>query len=243
MFPFGSRIWVCVPEGPATGLWLHLDPRYEQIYWHGNYEPAVQRVIAGHLRTGDVFYEIGAHIGFFSMIAARQVGEEGAVFAFEPDPENAARIKEHARRNGLTRIEVVQSAAWSDSGFVQFERASPFSSRNTGRIAGVVGSRTPAEVVEVEATTLDAFAAFHRPPALVKVDVEGTEAEVLRGGDRLFSQTRPLLLCEVHHREVAISVENWLGEKGYKFEWLTSGEDFPQHILAQPRRSITTLTR
>lgn len=70
VLPYGTRAWVQVRNGLGKGLWLHFDPRYEHSYLNGAHEPEVQRLLAEWLRPGDVFYDIGAHIGFFSLIAA-----------------------------------------------------------------------------------------------------------------------------------------------------------------------------
>jgi len=89
---------------PGKGLWIHLNPRYEMEYIEGEYEAPVEEVLLSNLRPGSVFYDVGAHIGVFSLIAARNLGSHGSVLVFEPDPSNVRRIKEHASRNHLDAI-------------------------------------------------------------------------------------------------------------------------------------------
>lgn len=79
-------------------------------------------------------YDVGAHVGFISLVAAQLVGPEGKIFAFEADLENSARIFDHARMNRLPQIEVIRSAVWSTSKPLSFRRASGASSRNTGTV-------------------------------------------------------------------------------------------------------------
>src|ERR1700733_4443605 len=70
-YPRGSRLWVKVQTGLLKGVWMHLDPRYELSYSTGKYENTIQNVLKKYLRPGDTFYEIGSHIGFLSLSAAR----------------------------------------------------------------------------------------------------------------------------------------------------------------------------
>ncbi len=100
------RIWTEVQGGVGCGLRLRLNPRYDEGFWLGNYEEGVQAVLAKYLKPGFVVYDLGAHIGFLSLIAARLVGPKGMVFAFEADPENASRIQEHIEANSLKQIAV-----------------------------------------------------------------------------------------------------------------------------------------
>jgi FkbM family methyltransferase len=213
-------------------VWAHLDPRFESNYADGKYEAPIQKTLSKYLQTGGVFYDVGAHIGILSMFAAQLVGKQGAVFAFEPDPQNAKRIDEHVSRNMLGQLQVVPYAVWSSPGCLQFARASAHSSRNQGAV--VTDSRANGEnTIEVEAIALDDFAKRHLSPTLIKVDVEGAEIDVLRGSEEIFAQTRPVLICEVHHGKAAQEVTQWLSEKGYAFEWLEDWPQFPRHLLAR----------
>ena len=92
-----------VPTSIGTSVWMYLDARYEMGYRTGIYESAVQKVLVEHLRSGNIFYEVGAHIGFFSLLAAGLVDGSGEVVAFEADPSNVRFIQEHFRRNSIAR--------------------------------------------------------------------------------------------------------------------------------------------
>jgi FkbM family methyltransferase len=225
-----------VPSGFAKGLWLCADLRYEQGYLNGVHEGLIQEVILRHLQRGGVFYDVGAHIGFFSLLAARAVGEGGEVAAFEADPENAARIREHMDRNALAQVRVFPLAVWSKCCRIHFERASQFSSRNQGAAVQASDTTSGADGIEVGATTLDSHARDRRPPTVIKVDVEGGEAEVLEGAAMIFSEAKPVLVCEVHHSKDADALQKWLRQKGYAPEWLTWASQFPRHLLARPQR-------
>ena len=184
-----------VAAGEAAGLRLVAN-RADPTFARGTYERPLQSFIAGHLAEGDVFYDIGANIGFFSLIAARRVGTAGRVYAFEPVPENAAAISRSARLNGFDAVDVLNVAVGSTNG------------RTELMLARHIGGATLASVgpppdlrgaIEVEIVTIDTLIAQRglRPPTLVKVDVEGAEIEALTGMAETIRTHRPTVLYEV----------------------------------------------
>lgn len=229
--------WVKVERGLAQGTWLHLKLWSEGNYWLGRHEVAVQDLLKGLCKPGFVFYDIGAHLGFFSFGVANCAGPKGRVFAFEPDPENCVRLKEMVLRNNLqNRVEVVEAAAWSytSSGGVPFRRGS--SKAHGGVLAdGIAPVLADGEMHLVSAISLDDFLRKGKPCAdVVKIDVEGGECEVLKGAEELFSRSKPTLLCEVHHEKAAGWITEWLLRKGYTGEWRVPRELYPRLLLAQP---------
>ena len=231
--PLDTRVWIDIRAGLGKGLALYLDPRFEMDYASGKYEVHLQKALSAHLRPGSVVYDVGAHIGVVSMFASELIGPAGTIFAFEADPENAERIKRHAQRNNLSHIQVFSCGVWSSDGQVSFERASAGSSRNQGRVAAT-STGTKQDAIVVQSISLDNFANGHLAPTLIKIDVEGAEAEVLRGCDRVFARSHPTVICEVHHRQAEVHVRAWLSQRGYSLEWLTASTEFPRHLLATP---------
>lgn len=75
-----TLIWVQIERGPAASLWICVNPRTGKSVLLGQGEPEVQQALSDHLRPGMTFYDLGANIGFFSLMAARLVGPEGHVF-------------------------------------------------------------------------------------------------------------------------------------------------------------------
>jgi FkbM family methyltransferase len=233
-YPQGSRLWVKVQTGLLKGAWMHLDPRYELSYSTGQYENIIQNVLKQHLHPGDTFYEIGSHIGFLSLSAARLVGDKGEVVAFEADPANAARIEEHIGRNSLRQTRVIPQAVWSRSGQLRFKRASLLSSRNTGAVLNNSDCDSRSEIIEVEAVSLDDYVRVNRPPCFIKIDVEGAEMHVLEGAANLISEKKPVLLCEIHSAEIGSQAQTWLRAKSYNVEWLSREALYPRHFIAMP---------
>jgi FkbM family methyltransferase len=230
--PSDALVWASIRSGPGKGLWIHLNPRYEMEYLEGGYEAPVERILLSHLRPGTVFYDVGAHIGVFSLIAARNLRAHGSVFVFEPDPSNVRRIKEHASRNQLDSIQIIPKAVCSTVGRLRFQRASFQSSMNRGVLVEDAAAAEES-TIEVESITLDAVAREHALPSLIKIDVEGSEAAVLHGSEEIFRSAKPLLVCEIHHEQASSDVTRWLLARGYKFQWLESSTEFPRHLFAK----------
>jgi FkbM family methyltransferase len=201
-------------------------------YATGNYEPLVENAMVSGLGTGSVFYDVGAHIGIFSLLAARIVGKSGSVFAFEADPDNAQRIREHARRNGLDQINVIPCAIWSSPGKLTFQRALPNSSRNQGAVSTDPQIRNE-HMTEVEALSLDSFSLAHVAPTLIKIDIEGGETTALQGGEATFTSHGPMLICELHNIVAEEFVTQWLSSKHYTLRFLEESNAFPRHIVAR----------
>jgi FkbM family methyltransferase len=229
ILPPGEYHWAQVKAGPARGLWLELNPRTGQSYLNGAAEEHVQNTLAKHLSRGMVFYDLGANIGFFSLLAARIVGPEGHVFSFEPDATVAVRLRRNVSQNGFSNVTVIEKGAWSSNrrgSFAAAESASP--DRGTGRF--VASQRDGTALVECVA--LDDFAAAHSAPDAIKCDVEGAEIEVLRGAENLIRRNRPWILGEMHSDANARAWVEWLTRFGYNLETLDAN-----HILACPNKS------
>jgi FkbM family methyltransferase len=187
---------VQVQRGPAQGLWLHLNPRTGRTYFEGAGEPEVQNALQRYLHPGMIFYDIGANIGFFSLLAARIVGENGRVIAFEADPEIATRLRVHVTRNDFRAISVEEKAVWSEPSTVFFARTDPATSPDRG--LGHIVATDVGDTIQVNAVSLDKYVQTVPAPDFLKCDVEGAEVEVFRGAQRLLTEKHPGILCEMH---------------------------------------------
>ncbi len=181
-----------ISRGPAAGLIFDaggMNPGYLL----GTTEPFVQEALVRSLRPGDVFYDIGAAAGFHSLLAARLVGEGGAVYAFEPAPASADLVERNARANGAGQIHLLRKAvsAAGGRGLLLVDEQS-----NHSRLVSGEGP----SVVQVELASIDDLVAAGeiRPPNVVKIDVEGAELDVLEGMQRTIAEYRPVLLVELH---------------------------------------------
>ena len=225
ILPLDEKVWARVEAGPAQGLWLELNPRTGQNYLRGDAEITVQKILAERLRPGMVFYDLGANIGLFTLLAARLVGDSGKVFSFEPDPENAARLRRNIERNGFANATVVESGIWSATGklnFVVSGAASP--DHGIGKFVATesapTGTLTPC-------VSLDDFTVNNPPPDAIKCDVEGAEVEALRGGAKMLQSHHPWIICEMHSDANRRAATELLGNLGYR---VTAIDD--DHVMA-----------
>ena len=198
----GSRLRVVrVRSGVARGARLELDLTCEKAYWLGHYEPEVQELLTRLVRPGGLVYDVGGHLGFFSICAAR-LG--ASVVAFEPSPGNASRLRRNVELNRLP-IDIVEAAVWDGE-----QGAALVAGASDSEWHVTAGSGVPT-------VTLDGFSAGRGDrPALLKVDAEGAEVRVLAGATRLIAEARPAIVCELHSEEARAAVEALL--PGYRFE-------------------------
>ena len=156
------------------------------------YEVETTKQFEQHVTNGMAIVDVGAHVGYFTLIAAKLVGSSGQVFAFEPDPINSGLLMKNIELNGYANIEVTTSALSSKSGNSTLYRTS----LDSGRHSLYRHDIPVVETVEVETTTLDEFLESRNWPAigLVKMDVEGSEPEVLAGMKRLLERSENIKL-------------------------------------------------
>ena len=172
-------------------------------YYPSTYEPAKAAFLRAHATPGATALDLGAHIGLFSVLLARSVGPTGHVISFEPAPATAAVLRATVRCNHLGPVVSAREAALAGRrGEVElFETGDECSNASS-----VVRTDRTAASVRVAATTLDDLVADERlTVAVVKMDIEGAELDVLEGASALLSEQRPALAIEVHPRELATS--------------------------------------
>ena len=182
----------------ANGNTLLLHPQDvidRSILLTGVWEPHVTQALKDHLRPGMVLYDVGANIGYDALLAARLVGPEGSVVAFEPNPAVARRLREHVAMNHQSRVEVVEACVVpGDETSVSLYLPPEDRIQNPGR-ATVLPERGFSPVL-CRALRIDArLAARELPlPDAVKIDVEGFELDVLRSMRSVIEGDRPLVL-------------------------------------------------
>jgi FkbM family methyltransferase len=202
--------------GPAKGLRFRGGDTAGYVL--GASEPQVQMILVSHLRTGGVFYDIGANIGFLSVLGCRLVGPTGEVHCFEPLEENLRALRWNLDANGFTAV--VHPLALSDSA----GEASMVTDGPLGRAHFGNGTAT------VPTARLDDLQL--RPPTVVKIDVEGAESLVLSGMRQILAEHKPVVLVEIHPGQGA-PVRSLLIDAGYELDALEDG-GMP-HLLATPR--------
>ncbi len=215
---------VKIAAGGLQGHWMYLNLQTEKDYWLGTYESELQSAIRELAAPGMIAYDIGANIGYITLLFGRIVGEQGAVFAFEALPQNVTRLKANIAANNLKApIRIESSAVVDRVGPVNF-MIGP--SGGMGKAEGSAG-RNEVEYTRsltVPGTSLDVFVyqEGNPVPEIIKVDIEGGEVLALPGMVTLLTRARPLILLELHGPEAAKVVWETLKSVGYQVHWMTS---------------------
>ncbi|HEV3355007.1 MAG TPA: FkbM family methyltransferase [Acidimicrobiales bacterium] len=234
VLPNGRRL---VLEGAGDEPWSNA------LYWRGwdrFYEPETVGVFFELASTARVTLDVGANVGIFSLLAGH-ANPAGRVVAFEPDPRAFRRLVRHVELNDVANVSCQMIAVSDTDGDVTLysgaatraEDAVALSAQTSRMRAHVEAEGWRVERVdEMRATgvTLDAFVAAHRLDSvdLVKIDVEGAEAQVLAGMSDTLRRHRPTLVCEVLTADAGKGLEEVLEPYGYRWSQLTWAGPVPR---------------
>lgn len=209
----------------VNGAWLRVDVRtyVGAIYFGKDYEAPTTQAVLGWLAPGDVFVDIGANSGYFTMLAGKRVGDSGRVVAIEANPRLVDRLLAAVARNGFQSVQVIHAAVTDrDEPILLYLSNDP---TNDGISSTVPwqghlssGDLSAANTVEVRGMRFDALELTSPLPRidLLKIDVEGAELRVLQGMSATFDRTPPRrVVCETSLRS---DVTDWLTARGYRAE-------------------------
>jgi FkbM family methyltransferase len=193
-----------IQRGAGKGLKFNAGPS-NVGFLLGSADPDVQTALQTVAHPGYVVYDIGANVGFFTVIAARMVGQSGRVVAFEPLVENFDLLQRNAQLNGFTNVTANNFALADRDGTAEFvlsENATFGGLANSAdRIENQVG-KTEVRVFRLDSVVQrDALPL----PRIIKMDVEGAEAAVLDGAVETIQKARPILIIELHGTNAVIS--------------------------------------
>jgi FkbM family methyltransferase len=226
-----SHVFDC--QGVLEGYRMSIDWSRYRSFIYGTWEPKVIRVVTDTVKTGMTVIDIGAHIGYYSLLFAKCVGPSGRVFAFEPLPGNFALLQKNVQLNSLQNVRVLNQAVFSSTQEITI--TAPDDQPNPG--SGSMHNEAGHEYFRVEAISMDAFCEkLALRPDVLKLDVEGSEYDVLIGAKETISKYRPNLLIELHHFDgdlAAIPVPELLIGWGYQIEWVERWH-LISYILARP---------
>lgn len=191
LIPASARLPIL--RGPSRGRrWIVGSGNHG--CWLGSYEYEQRSVFEKYVETGDVVFDVGAHVGFYTLVASAIVGSHGHVVAFEPLPRNLSYLSEHLAMNQIDNVTVIDKAVSDHMGFVRFR---VHENRSMGRIADDGG-------MEVATVCLDEFIENSNlpPPSCIKMDVEGGEYRALLGTRAYLSQSRPVVFLSTHGSDI-----------------------------------------
>jgi len=202
------------PDGQPP-LRIEVTPREminRAIFLYGTFEISETRLVQAFLRPGMTFLDVGAHIGYYTLIAARLVGEAGRVHSFEPGAATRAHLEANVARNHLGNVEIHVQALAEQTGEVGFWPSTLASNQGISSI--IASGDGQAAPVMVPSLSLDDFAASlgGRRIDFLKMDIEGAELQVIRGGQRLLGGAEaPPMIFEAHQLAPVASALRALG--------------------------------
>ena len=215
---------VVVAGGDLKGYTIQLDMQVDKDYWLGTYEPDLQAALHTLIPRGAVIYDVGANIGYVSLLLARATGETGRVYAFEALPGNVKQLERNVELNGMQeRITVVAGAVTDKAGKVRFL---VHQSGGMGKAAGSAGRNDPyPSEIMVEGFSLDEliYAKGYTAPDVVKMDIEGGEVLALPGMKHTLDEAQPIMLMELHGPEASNAAWEALTAAGYTIHWMKKG--------------------
>lgn len=207
-------MYVALPEGSTFYQWGFIN---------GDPEIILTRVVIDRVQAGGIFFDIGAHYGFYSMLASELVGSQGHVYAFEPTPRTFSILKKNTQE--LSNVTITQSPVWESKTHIQFtDFGVEYGAFNT-----YLGTTTDKHVLEtahktvlnLETVTIDDFVAQHgiRDIQFMKIDVENAELFVVKGAVNTLRRFSPIVCVElwtVEHEGITNNeLLEYLGELGY----------------------------
>jgi FkbM family methyltransferase len=202
---------------------------YRRYYLHSlsSIHADLFKSVEDWIRPGDTVWDVGANCGIFTYAAAVLAGAKGRVIAIEADVQCASLIDRSRNYRLADEAPVVLCpfAVSQTNGIVQFQLSAYRSAANS--LSGFGRFEAGGSVLEVPVFSLDNLRDGLPDPTVIKIDVEGAEALVLRGCRETLLQARPVLICECTGGETGTAIEQLLREAGYAWRSMTANDATP----------------
>jgi FkbM family methyltransferase len=214
-----DKITLPIITGPARGMRWRRDS-CNACFWLGTYERPKCEAFVRELKPTDVFYDIGANSGYYSLVAATRCKH---VIAFEPFPRNIARFRANMTLNKLRNVTLIERALSDRVGVTRFAEGPDTES----------GALSISGTIEVSATTLDAISLEAPLPDVIKMDIEGGELSALVGATATLQKCRPVIFLATHGEVIHSQCLKMLENLNYEVELLQDNE-----VVARPRAQV-----
>jgi FkbM family methyltransferase len=200
----------------------------DHSFWLGTYEYRQRRLFERTVAEGSVVFDVGANVGYYTLLASVLAGPAGHVVAFEPVPGNLAYLRRHLSLNAVRNVTVVEAAVADEPGQRTFQT---FSSQG--------GQLREGGDLQVQCVSLDAAVAGGLPkPDVIKMDIEGAEVDGLRGAVEVLRTARPKVFLATHSAELRRQCDEILASVGYTSEVIGTSSHSGQlyvDLLATPK--------
>lgn len=178
----------------------------------------------GTLSAGKTFFDIGANVGYYTILASRLVGPSGKVVSFEPLVRNLSFLHRHVELNNAANVKIMPFAVSSENSILRF-------SAGQNSAMGHLDPSGAGDILVPTVTLDDIVKELGVAPDVMKIDVEGAEVEVLRGADRVLTEARPAIFLSTHSPELRAQCTELLSSYGYRVKALIDSDD-PHEFLA-----------
>ncbi len=247
-----------VSPWPGVQFETDLADRIQRQMWAGTYEPHVRACLGALLEPGDVYFDVGGHIGYHAVGAAHKVGVNGRVFAFEADPMMYERLAHNLDQ--FPWAQATHAAVWDHSGTLTFARSAVAQESGWGTLTEV-RDFDKGEHLDVRAIALDEWCrdAHVARWDSMKLDAEGSELAVLRGAQNALEQFQPVMMIEINGillkqgGNSAAQVADFLAARSYRLFSLSFGRldpwdlakhgDFSDTLCLPEIRAVAALER
>ena len=179
--------------------------------WLGSYEYHKRLLLESMITEGSVVFDLGAHVGFYTLLSSVLVGPSGRVFAFEPLPRNSFYLKKHIQLNNINNVTFIEAAVSDFSGWTFFDEV-------PGNIGSYRGQISPEGKLKIKTVGLDDFIERSEIPIpkFVKIDIEGNEMLALSGAKSLLAEAHPTLFLSTHGPIIHKECCHFLKSLGYR---------------------------
>jgi len=211
-----------IPAGHIKGMkWVPKSANPGQLM--GRYEPEQEQVLVDLFKRSNVFWDVGAHVGWYSILAAKFI-KQGHIYCFEPSPDNIQYIRRHIDINELNNISLLEYALSSSVGTHAFNP-----NKQQGKLSSegrlVVKTQTADQLISEKP---------EMTPDLLKIDIEGAEMEFLKGANTLLTNHKPTLLLSAHGYQKRDACIEYLEKLDYQIKHIVSNtQDGDYVMLAQ----------
>lgn len=223
---FSDGTYVPILSDHGKGLKFYLDSKTDNGFILGFYEPDLVEVLKKYLKPGMVFYDLGAHWGYFSLLATKLVGTQGKVMAFEPMPGNFSRLQRNVSANAIENLNIFHLAISDHDGQIKFSNTDDSFANSYLNVGNEIG-------VLVDTVSLDSFVETNTPPDFIKIDVEGAELDVLHGAKNLILTYKPIIHLsthDIHLKGVDDQCRSIMDTYNYKMNVLSSKKGIKDYI-------------
>ena len=217
-----------IPFGPLRGKRIFMRFDFSPRMFFGVNEPWIARLTQEYVAPGDVIYDIGAHIGYTSLLFAQRLAGSGAVHAFEILPSIAETfLKKTAEANDFANIVI------HNIGLSATDQELELPVGDTGMTSIYSAQAKGQQLESCKTVTLDQYVLQQGLPfpSLMKIDIEGAEMDCLTGGKALLEKCLPRLIVEFHHLDLLQEGLSFLSPFGYRL-YLHTGDMVDQRVLA-----------